>query len=79
MPEASLYPAVKRFLEAAGFEVKGEVKGCDIVAVRAAEPSTLTIVEMKLGLTLELLLQATDRMRMADASSMASPKPPPTM
>jgi hypothetical protein len=31
MPETSLYPAVKRFLEAAGFEVKGEVKGCDIV------------------------------------------------
>ena len=42
MSEVSLYPAVKRFLEAAGFDVKGEVKGCDIVAVRLDE--TLTIV-----------------------------------
>jgi hypothetical protein len=37
MSETSLYPAVKHFLEAASFDVKGEVKGCDIVAVRAAE------------------------------------------
>jgi hypothetical protein len=56
MSEVSLYPAVKRFLEAAGFDVKGEVKGCDIVAVRLEEPRTLTIVEMKLGFTLDLLL-----------------------
>jgi hypothetical protein len=66
MPETSLYPAVKRFLEAASFDVKGEVKGCDIVAVRAGEGLTLTIVEMKLGVTLDLLLQVTDRMRAAD-------------
>ena len=46
MPETSLYPAVKRFLEAASFDVKGEVKDCDIVAVRAVEGLTLTIVEM---------------------------------
>jgi hypothetical protein len=50
VPETSLYPAVKRFLEAASFDVKGEVKGCDIVAVRAGEGLTLTIVEMKLRL-----------------------------
>ena len=41
MSETSLYPAVKRFLEAASFDVKGEVKGCDIVAVRAGEGLTL--------------------------------------
>jgi hypothetical protein len=46
MSETSLYPAVKRFLEVASFDVKGEVKDCDIVAVRAAEGLTLTIVEM---------------------------------
>ena len=73
MSEVSLYPAVKRFLEAAGFDVKGEVKGCDIVAVRLDEPLTLTIVEMKLGFSLELLLQATDRMRAADAVWLAVP------
>ena len=73
MSETSLYPAVKRFLEAASFDVKGEVKGCDIVAVRAGEGMTLTIVEMKLGFTLDLLLQVTDRMRAADEVWLAVP------
>src|SRR4051794_22576496 len=73
MSEVTLYPAVKRFLEAAGFDVKGEVKGCDAVAVRSDEPQTLAIVEMKLGFNLELLLQATDRMRAADEVWLAVP------
>jgi hypothetical protein len=71
MSEISLYPAVKRFLRAAGFDVKGEVKGCDVVAVR--QDQTLTIVEMKLGFNLELLLQATDRMCVADEVWLAVP------
>jgi hypothetical protein len=73
MSETSLYPPVKRFLQSAGFDVKGEVHGCDIVAVRADPPLTLTIVEMKLGFSLELLLQATDRMRPADEVWLAVP------
>ena len=73
MSEMSLYPAVKRFLEDAGFDVKGEVQGCDIVAVRPDEDRPLTVVEMKLGFSLELLLQATDRMRVADEVWMAVP------
>lgn len=73
MPEVSLYPAVKRFLEAAGFEVKGEVNGCDAVAVRSDASQTLAIVEMKLGFNLELLLQAVDRMRAADEVWLAVP------
>ncbi len=73
MSETSLYPAVKRFLEAAGFDVKGEVKGCDVVAVRIGESLTLAIVEMKLGFNLELLLQATDRMRAANEVWLAVP------
>ena len=73
MSEVSLYPPVKRFLEAAGFVVKGEVIGCDAVAVRPDEPLTLAIVEMKVGFTLDLLLQATDRMRAADEVWLAVP------
>src|ERR1700728_5174906 len=73
MSETSLYPAIKRCLEAAGFDVKGEVMGCDIVAVRRCEPAALTIVEMKLGLSLELLLQVTDRARLADEVWLAVP------
>ena len=73
MPETALYPAVKRFLEATGFRVKGEVDGCDIVAVQDGEPSRLAIVEMKLGFNLDLLLQAVDRMRAADEVWLAVP------
>ncbi|MBO0711998.1 MAG: hypothetical protein J2P47_12045 [Acetobacteraceae bacterium] len=69
--ETSLYPIVKEFLEHAGFEVKGEVNGCDIVAVHCSESLRLLVVEMKLGLNLELLLQATDRLRAADEVWMA--------
>jgi hypothetical protein len=73
MPETSLYPAVKRFLEAAGFCVKGEVHGCDAVAVQDGEPLRLAIVEMKLGFNLDLLLQAVERMRLADEVWLAVP------
>jgi len=66
MLETALYPTVKRFLESAGFQVKGEVDGCDVVAVRDGEPQRLAIAEMKLGFNLPLLLQAVDRMRAAD-------------
>jgi hypothetical protein len=73
MLETALYPTVKRFLEAAGFEVKGEIHGCDIVAVHNAEQRRLAIVEMKLGFNLDLLLQAVDRMRVADEIWLAVP------
>jgi hypothetical protein len=64
--ETSLYPALKAFLEARGFVVKGEIRGCDIVAVRVGEAPLLVITEMKLSFTLELVLQAVDRLRVAD-------------
>jgi len=73
MLETALYPTVKRFLEAAGFQVKGKVCGCDIVAVQNGEPRQLAIVEMKLGFNLDLLLQAVDRMRVADEIWLAVP------
>jgi hypothetical protein len=73
MAETALYPTVKRFLEAAGFAVKGEVCGCDIVAVRDGEPALLVIVEMKRGFNLDLLLQGVERMRPADEVWLAVP------
>ena len=72
--ETTLYAAVKRFLEAQGFEAKGEVIGCDIVAVRAGEPPLLVICELKLQFSLELLLQAADRMTVADVVWLAVPR-----
>lgn len=64
--ETALYAAVKRHLEQLGFEAKGEVCGCDIVAIRTTAAPMLVIVEMKLAFTLELVLQAVDRLPMAD-------------
>ena len=66
MREVALYPSVKRFLTARGFEAKGEVGGCDVIGVRDGEPPILVILEMKLGFTLELVLQGVDRLASAD-------------
>lgn len=60
MKESDLYPAVKAHLEAQGYEVKGEVRDCDVVAVRGDEEPVL--IELKLNLNLSVLLQAVDRM-----------------
>ena len=59
--ETSLYRPVKRFLENLGFEVKGEVCGCDIVALRGNEPPVVVIGELKLRFNLDLVLQGVDR------------------
>jgi hypothetical protein len=66
MRETSLYPPVKRFLEDLGFHVKGEVCGCDLVALRGEEPPLVVIGELKLGFNLELLLQGVNRMAACD-------------
>ena len=64
--ETSLYAPVKRFLEGLGFEVKGEVCGCDIVAVDRGSPTALVICELKMSFTLDLILQAVDRSTVCD-------------
>jgi hypothetical protein len=64
--ETSLYSPVKRFLESLGFAVKGEICGCDLVALRGDEPPLVVIGELKLGFNLELVLQGIDRMAACD-------------
>jgi hypothetical protein len=64
--ESQLYLPVKRFLERLGFEVKGEICGCDLVALREGEPVAVVIGELKLTFTLDLVLQAVDRTRACD-------------
>jgi hypothetical protein len=59
--ESTLYLPVKRFLEKLGFEVKGEVCGCDLVALDQGSPVAVVICELKLTFTLDLVLQAVDR------------------
>src|SRR3954454_13346098 len=65
-PETSLYAPVKRFLESLGFAVKGEVCGCDLVALRGDEPPVVVIGELKLRFNLELVLQGVNRTAACD-------------
>lgn len=66
--ETTLYQPVKRYLEGLGFEAKGEVCGCDIVALdRSGAPAArVVIAELKLAFTLDLVLQAVDRTAASD-------------
>jgi hypothetical protein len=72
--EEALYRPVKRFLERQGYEVKGEVCGCDLVARRGGEPAV--IVELKLRFNLALLLQGVDRLAVSERVYLAVPRPP---
>lgn len=67
--EADLYAPVKAFLERQGYDVKGEVCGCDVVATRGEEPPV--IVELKLAFSLSLLLQGVDRLSLSDTVYLA--------
>lgn len=69
--ETDLYPPIKAFLEGQGYAVKGEVQGCDVVAVRGEEPPV--IVELKQRFSLDLVLQAIERLAMTDAVYVAVP------
>ena len=71
--EAALYLPVKQFLERRGFDVKGEVRGCDLVARRGEEPPV--IVELKLRFNLSLVLQGIDRLAMTERVYLAVPRP----
>jgi hypothetical protein len=71
--EAALYSPVKQFLERQGYEVKGEVRGCDLVARRGDEPPV--IVELKLRFNLPLVLQGVDRLAMTERVYLAVPRP----
>jgi hypothetical protein len=64
--ETDLYPFIKRYLEKLGLEVKGEVRGCDIVALSEGSPELVVIGEMKQSFTLELVLQGVDRTSACD-------------
>src|SRR6201986_1801527 len=64
--ETALYLPVKRFLEKLGFTVKGEVGGCDLVALSGDDPPIVVIGELKLAFNLELILQAVDRAASCD-------------
>jgi hypothetical protein len=74
-PEAALYAPVKALLVGQGYDVKAEVNGCDVVAVRGDGPPV--IVELKRAFGLALVLQGVDRLAISDAVYLAVGAWPP--
>lgn len=72
MRETELYQPVKSYLERTGFEVKGEVQGCDLVAVRDDD---LVVVELKESANLTAILQCIDRKKLTDNVYLAVKAP----
>jgi len=70
--EADLYEPIQKHFSKQGYRVNGEVHDCDLTAVKDEE---LIIVELKLNLNIDLLLQATRRQRLTDLVYIAIPKP----
>ena len=70
--ETALYLPIKSFLESLGYAVKGEVGGCDVLAVREGEPPVLIVCELKLRFNLELVLQGVARAAAADEVWLAA-------
>ncbi|WP_112324153.1 DUF2161 domain-containing phosphodiesterase [Oceanibium sediminis] len=71
MQEADLYPPVKAYLEAQGYEVKAEIGDCDVMARRGDEPPV--IVELKLTFSLSLILQGVARQALFEHVYLAVP------
>lgn len=70
--EADLYEPIRKHFIKQGYRVNGEVHDCDLTAVK---DDALIIVELKLNLNIDLLLQATRRQRLTDLVYIAIPKP----
>lgn len=60
MKESDLYLPLKRLLESQHYEVKAEVHDCDVLAVRGEEAPV--VVELKVALNLDVILQAVERL-----------------
>ena len=70
--EVDLYEPIRMHFIKQGYRVNGEVHDCDLTAVKEDD---LVIVELKLTLNIDLLLQATRRQRLTDLVYIAIPKP----
>jgi len=70
--ETDLYAPVRDCFVGDGYEVRGEVLDCDLVALRDDD---LVVVELKRGLTIDLLLQAAKRQSITKSVYVAIPAP----
>ena len=72
--ETDLYKPVKMFFEAQGYEVKSEIYGCDVVAIKDNNP--IAIIELKTRFSLELVLQGVERLSVSGIIYLAILKEP---
>lgn len=72
LKESDLYRPIQKHFHKQGYQVNGEVNDCDLTAMKEGE---LVIVELKLSLNVEVLIQATKRQRLTDLVYIAIPKP----
>jgi len=70
MRETDLFEPIKSYLEHHGYSVNAEVKDCDVTATKDDE---LIIIELKKSANMQLLVQATDRLRITDSVYVAIP------
>ncbi len=70
--EIDLYKPIETYFSEQGFEVHGEVKDCDVVAVK---DDRMIIIELKKVLQLEVIIQATKRQRLTDHVYIAIAEP----
>jgi len=70
--EVDLYKPVKEYFTLQGYDVHGEVNECDVAAVKEQE---LVLIELKLSLSIDLLIQATKRQRLTNEVYVAIPRP----
>lgn len=70
--EEELYTPVCRFLSSQGYTVRGEVKNCDVAAIRDGE---MVVVELKTAFNLKLVYQAMDRKAITENVYAAIPRP----
>lgn len=71
--EHELYPPVAEYFTERGYKVRGEVKGCDVAAMK---DETLVIAELKLSFNMKVLMQAVARLSLTDYVYVAIPRPP---
>lgn len=71
--ESELYKPLKLFFEDQGYEVKSEVRHCDLVGFRPGEDQPL-IVEIKKTFNLALLLQGMERQKLSKEVYLAVEK-----
>lgn len=61
--ETELYAPIKAFFESLGYEIKGEVRNCDLVGIKPEQQEPL-IVEIKKTFNLSLVLQGMQRLKL---------------